>query len=1501
MIGTASKIGGKLGFVQFMSSGAMNNMLLFNGICIAGIFGVLTSVKKESMKSKLILSVICLIVVGNIPFIAADEENIYKFVREPGSLEGRINDGTESEEKDVTRGDCNEQSCIVNGKIILTKKDYVGSMTVINLSDDSGTLVSKTVKLITKEFSSEASLIYDYSQCDYSIGIVEGTSFEGSLDDPETDWKNRNVFYDNADNLIDMSVAPSDLSRLPNNLREFTTSSIQSSGECGSWHTQGTIKSRQVVIPKRDCYSMFQTSDDAISHVVTEIYLDDVMKRTASLSEMQDGVELEPGLKVSLIGLNPPNKRKLRMFCRMQDNNLHKDCYEYNYPSIGNPTLEGPGSFQLSKVPAIGIDNKEMNYFFGRSEWNNAIRWFRQGSDCSGSEEREFLEDYSRIKDDWMSGKSSRVIGQGSIKEKIKNKQFKEGKKSLFMGKKSEVMDILSSLGFDDERKRKIVSSIQPKFGGWFLAMLVMIAILVIAASIATPIVMWNNDKDKCCGIERYGTTGLDWMTKFGRNINDTYGSDMPEFKWSTMQNGGEPMGNSVLLRDSSGKVNTYAIEIQNYQAEIDNSKVIVESLEITEVTSYNSGANGNAKLVIFTIGAGGTIKLNSKGAKLMNNFINVRPGKNTYIIGLVSFEYDKSVVEICIESENNICSSKEVNFVSNPNGENNGLGSEPGKMSVLATFGQLFNSNGWWACTYVLVCILSAIIGILMIVALYNLIMNCKGYNLKGKRGMNVSSKDMLLHTAVIICCIHAVNSEMLFNVNRTTVEGWNLTCYRNSPYRLYANDYYESYVILSAADKNFTTGCDASMWRTSLSSKLFFNNVTNPCVKGGVDPVFPVEGTGAQKNVFNGLWAYKAITRNGSSYTIMSYLPYFGTRKLDMMFISMSNLMEFESDGKLTCVSNSDSTIKEGGCERAGKRICMDTKWTIYKTGCGVDGGSGGPETFCYGCYNKFCRFTKSDTYRRACFVLDGATVEKFGASAEGATVNIYESGVDVLMSYNSTFGTQIVSKPLLCEKEIVFVYNLIGYQGYFSGSEMWSLKLELSVDSEDIFTRSRSLSSDICSSYDAESFVSIAKCITGKGIAQCILICEMLSPDRPSSVNGKVKRVVSGRRSKELKRIFGDKNIMRKGITREQKRVFEEITNDNSRPSLSKMSRSVDPGLYNNVWFTNEGVAFGARLGGPYKVNCFYGDGSGSYCNNTQGYGVIGGVTVKSVNSAGGSKVYYPEKEQGITLTYEGIDCMGIINDSNGTLRCDMSCCMVSFDNFDTVSVYYAGEEIHPTGNLGLSNVAMAMSRSEGERDPGIYPQRVNSDYNETCIRGASVSELWVCVSNYYPAQFWGPIGFIIAASVLTIVFLIWRFGIRRAASKAWSGTKGVGSWVGRKGKSIADVIYSSTMEVNRATKLKLAGKLESSERLLDSLRGDKKYEEEVVKLREKMNYWKTGTGMKGDRMSLIWLANRSIQVGTELARYDERRGNELRETGQKIEQISRNNSGKGVKFN
>jgi len=509
----------------------------------------------------------------------------------------------------------------------------------------------------------------------------------------------------------------------------------------------------------------------------------------------------------------------------------------------------------------------------------------------------------------------------------------------------------------------------------------------------------------------------------------------------------------------------------------------------------------------------------------------------------------------------------------------------------------------------------------------------------------------------------------------------------------------------------------------------------------------------------------------------------------------------------------------------------------------------------------------------------------------NTSGGLVASTNLGIDILVVNNNTKLSTGVASPaweyplnyLMCTVDMFLSIVVVDYMSYFSGDELWAYSVEYSI-SLDKQTRSGGISVKVCDDFVIDSsVVGFNKCNTKYGLSTCIVMCEVKRPDRPGSDIGKVKRLMAPVKKTQIDKHFAKLKEM-KVINRVQGTILSELTTKGKRQTVSKMlSHDVQKerelrqersnGEYVNTWLTVEGVAYGAELGGPYKVFCYYGDSSGTFCNNTQGFGILGSVTLKGVNSKAGI-FNIPEKEQGINLLYEGIRCKGIISDNNGTIICDSSCCMVSFDNFVTVDMYYAGELIYPKSELSQSYVSFDVSREGGDRDPGIYPQRVNAQYNETCKRGASVQELWECVYNYYPVQFWGPVGFIIAAAIATIALIIWKYGMIRSLKKLKSGLVSTGKWVNKKGKGVADMIYLKTVKAKKGIKIKLGKSLMRycKEVVVESFdKEDVENCDQIMKMLEKkIKYWKGETNVKGERVSINLLITRSRYVSECLER-------------------------------
>lgn len=1485
MIGGASKIDSvQLSFWQFMSSSTFNNMLLFQGLCV-GAGALLFSMAGREKKQCVGIWIVSLLVVGSIPFIAAEKVNaelpesgdIYAFFR-GANTKGRDYSTANFSASDVSVSGCGLDTCLLTGKHEIIMSMFPGSMVSIDLVEDES-YKPEVIKILVHDFNQRQALVYDYSQYDYGIGIVEGNTVDGTDKKATEEWWKQTKFSDNADNYIDSPWLIKDYRKLPNNLRSYHFSSDTAGQECGSWGNTGDFYSTQVIIPKEDGMSFFYTDSDVLSGGLFEVVYNGV-SHFKTLDEMKSGFELKTGLELMMISHDKPNPKMVRMFCQHTNNTGFSKCFDYNYPSLGNPSQQGPGHFQSSRKLTKGVEYTNGNFFYGRTDWKEKIMWFRDGNCDSNSarmsfgstmesrakeeetytaEEREWIDDLANLNFKSIRQKNGLDISKkmkqlrksGFINLEDVNRRFlMKGQGNFWVNDEQRTSDRMSRseikpgndesvflsvfemFGIDNDDEKKRIMMEMAKSGRGLIAWVIF---LIIAAAIITALtvgLVWKDVKDNCCGINRFGYSDFKNIGSFARPLNDTLGAYKPEIEWSGLENLGEPMNNYLIMRETEELRARFTLTASSSEVKINNDIVTIQSFELKKCDAVMSGSTGSCDIVYETIGAGGMVKMEATGMKLNNAIINMKGGQNMATVGINSVSFAGSDVRICI-SGTSMCSTTTVNFIGKPDGSpGDTLDSGSPFGSPYMTMQEMFENTGFFT-TFILVCMVSGTLGILMLLTLGYLI---KDYLRPNMQGVDIKSLSMAL---IFICCIISpADSVTVFATKNVTVvdarssglsvvgtkasNSWNTA--------LWAHVFY----ILHNNDLPFLKRCSAKMQMKSYDGDggKITGIATNPCVPTGANTtVVPVNGYASTVSYY---FLSPRFMGNSYIHEEVIMIPYSGQRAVEDRFAFYAGPNElvyfFEvKSGKWFSI-NHFLSFKEVLVDVSRMGECTEVKWHRYASVCPTNStfdAKNMNKGLCYGCYGQYiCGASRADGLnfgvnyacimsRNALEIANNGTGTAFltnlGVFGQMAveTLKAPESEGSKKYACGNTINLDWIE---VCDKSTVFnsvggsltsTLELLNLKGVTDGVNDFGFLTEF-VLNVGIGANNLTLIDmcDVFTNLDVSS--GPLNCVRKDNSMQCVAYCEMMAPVRPSSEIGRVKSEMkaSGARN--------HKSLLDSSKGKKQKIISELMKKDRKTSRFSVLEsqsggRAVSKVEYKDMFITYDGVILGIKVGGPHRLSCFYGNQESTFCNSTEGFGWLSGVNLKPIAGGSGETMYIPQEFVYVTFSLDGQDCEGVLTDVTGELTCDTTCCITSFDDFETFVHVYAGTRIIPTSKLAISFVDRNVGRSTSSSSGRVYPQGVDEYYNSTCARGSSVAELWVCLQDYYPDVFWALMGTIIAFGVTAFVLLVWRLGLRNTGKKIWNGTKKAGGWVALKSKNTAKWITNRVERVNIKVKL------------------------------------------------------------------------------------------------
>jgi hypothetical protein len=1533
MIGGASKLDSvKLSFWQFMSSSTFNNMLLFQGLCV-GAGALMYSMAGREKRNCVGIWITSLLLVGSIPFIAAETVNaelpesgdIYAFFR-GSSTKTRDFSTANFSASDVSVNGCGLDTCLLTGKHEIIMSLFPGSMVNVDIVEDPS-YQPEVVKILVHDFNQKQGLVYDYSQYDYGIGIVEGNTVDDTEALPTENWWKEAKFADNADNYIDTPWEIKDYRKLPNNLRTHHFASDAGGQECGSWANTGDFYSRQVIIPKEEGISFFYTDSDVQNGGLFEVIHNGV-SHFKTLDEMKNGFELKSGLEVMLISHDKPSPKSVRMFCHHKNNTGFGKCFDYNYPSLGNPSQQGPGHFQSSRKLTKGVEFTNGNYFYGRTDWKEKINWFRDsGCDSKaakmsfGSTEESRAADevtFTQEEKEWISDlgnlnfKALRMRNGLDVSKKIRelrksgfinlegvNKRFiVRGKGNFWVNKdqknsekmsRSEMkmsegeISVFEMFGLsDDERKRKIMGEMAKSQRGliaWIIFMI--LAALVIAA--ITVGVMWADIKDNCCGINRFGYSDFKNIDAYGRPINDTLGAYKTEIEWSGLENLGEPMNNYLLMRETEEVRGRFTLTASSAEVKINHDVVTIQGFEIKKCDAVMSGTTGSCDIVYETIGAGGMVKLEATGMKLNNAIMNMKAGQNMVTIGINSVSFAGSIVKICI-SGTEMCSSVTVTFVGKPDGSGGDtLDSGSPFGSPYMTMQEMFENKGFLT-TFVLVCIVSGLLGILMLLTLGYLIRDYIRPNMQG-----VDLKSLSIALMFLVCVISPAEAVTVFGMKNSTVadvrnaglsvsgilaaDSWNTALYNHAFYVIHNNDIPFMKRCSSKAQMLFYEG-PGQIRVTGLSANVCTPTATNTTV-------IPVDKAPiAAVNFF-----FLSPRFLGSYYVTghVSMIPYTGQRAVEDRFAFFSGPQQstyfFEVKTGKWFQMNQIMNFKEVSVDASRMRECTEVKWHRYASVCPTNSTldtKSMNKGLCYGCYGQYiCGATRGDGLNLgsnyACTMSAESTSVVNNATGLAYLTNLGVFGLMSLETYRASdsYGYRLLNcgnttntdNIEACSKSTVFnglggtlasTLEILTLKGVTDGVNDFGFISEFIVN---VGLGADNLTvvdmCDVLTNLDITS--GPINCIKKDNSMQCIAYCEMMAPVRPGSEIGMVKM--------EMK-AAGPRNhnsLLNRSKGKKQKIISELMKKDRKKSRFSVLEsqrdgRAISSVDYKDMFITYDGVVLGIKLGGPHRLSCFYGNEISTFCNSTEGFGWVSGINLKPIAGKSGQTMYIPDSYVYVTFSLDGQDCEGVLTDVSGELTCDTTCCITSFDDFESFIHVYAGTRIVPTSRLAISFVDQNTGRSASSSSGKVYPQGVDEYYNSTCARGSGVAELWICLQDYYPDVFWALMGTIIAFGATAMILVVWRLGLKNTGKKAWSGTKKAGGWIAEKSKNAAKWISNRVERANIMMKISISETLiETCKRILKDPESytDSEYNKVNLikaKLEQKHKTWKAKMNAK-----------------------------------------------------
>lgn len=1533
MIGGASKFEStQVSFWQFMSSSTLNNMLLFQGLCV-GVGALMFSMVRKEKKQFVGIWIAALLLIGSIPFIAAETVNaelpesgdIYAFFR-GASTKTRDYNTANFSASDVSIGGCGLDTCLLTGKHELIMSMFPGSMVTIDLVEEAS-YKPEVVKILVHDFHQRQGLVYDYSQYDYGIGIVEGNTVDDTEANAVDNWWKEAKFADNVNNYINCPWEVKDYRKLPNNLRSYHFSSDSSGQECGSWGNTGDFYSRQVIIPKEEGISFFYADSDTYNGGLFEVVYNGV-SHFKSLEEMKNGFELKAGLELMMISHDIPSPKTVRMFCHHNNNTGFGKCFDYNYPSLGNPSQQGPGHFQSSRKLTKGVEFTNGNYFFGRTDWKEQILWFRDGGCDSKSakmsfgsttesraseektysvEEREYVQDLSNL-----NFKSIRSKNGLDVLKKIKelrksgminlegvNRRFlMRGQGNFWVNEEQRNSDRMSKserkpmaddglsvfelfgIGSDEEKKKVMLE--MAKSNRSLIAWIIFL-ILAAAAIVALTVgLVWADIKDNCCGINRFGYNDFKNIDSYARPINDTLGAYKPEIEWSGLENLGEPMNNYIVMRETEEVRARFTLTAVSSEIKINNDVVTIQSFEIKKCDAVMSGSTGSCDILYETVGAGGMVKMEATGMKLNNAVINMKAGQNMATIGVNSVSFAGSIVKICI-SGTEMCSTTTVTFVGKPDGSpGDTLDSGSPFGSPYMTMQEMFENKGFLT-TFVLVCLVSGILGVLMLLTLGYLIKDYVRPNMQG-----VDMKSFSVALIFLFCMVSPADSLTVFATKNVTVaevrnaglsisgrnaaESWNTAVWSSGLYIFHNNDLL---YLKRCSQKMQMTSFDGPGGKiTGISTNVCTVPTTNTTV-------VPVEKFTSPIPYYIVSPRFMGTSGSYVHHTVMM-TPHTGQRAVEDSFLfyagpsAMTYFFEVKS-GKWFTVDQFLS-FKETTVDASRMSECTEVKWHRYASICVTNStldAKSMNKGLCYGCYGQYiCGATRGDGGNHgvnyACVMSRTSTAIATNGTGTAYLTNIGVFGsmaIETLKApesegykYYSCGSTINLDNIEICAKSTVFngiggtlssTLELLNMKGVTDGVNDFGFISEFIIN---VGINPGNITivemCDVLTNLDVKS--GPINCVKKDNSMQCVAYCELMSPVRPSSEIGMVKSEMKAVGAKNY-------NTLLNGSKGKKQKIISELMKKDRKTSRfsvleSQTGRATSNVDYTDMFITYDGVLLGLKLGGPHRLSCFYGTRESTFCNSTEGFGWVSGVELKPISGVSGQPMYVPDSYVYVTFTLEGQTCEGVLTDVTGALTCDTTCCITSFDDFETFIHVYAGTKIMPSGRLAISFIDQDLGRSTGSSSGKVYPQGVDEYYNSTCARGSDVSELWVCLRKYYPDVFWALMGTIIAFGVVAMILVVWRLGLKNTGKKVWSGTKKAGGWVASKSKTAAKWIANRVERANITIKISISGTLiETCKKILNNPESctDADYNKVKMikaKLDQKQKTWRSKMGAK-----------------------------------------------------
>lgn len=1460
MISTASKLGGKVGFVQFVSSGAMNNMFLFQGLCVALCSLVGYGTKNNETKRVAFVTCVCLMTLGSVPFAIAVEKaelpesgDLYKFFRGASTMEREV-DTSNTTSDTLALNNCGIDTCLVSGSKEVIASLFPGSSVVLEF--DYGDILSKkTVKILVHDFNIKQNLVYDYSQYDYGIGIVEGDTIDGTQEEATTNWWKKSQFSDNANNYISSPWKISDVRKLPNNLRNYHFASNTAGKECGTRSNSGTMYSRQVIIPQERGVSFFFTDSDVIHQGLFEI-VSGTTSVFKTLDEMKDGVTIEKGLTITLAEHDKVSPKQIKGFCyhKLSEYGFEK-CYEYSYPALGNPSSQGPGHFQTSKMLDKSNENPSVNHYFGRSDWDRDMVFFRDGN-CDSSEGQRMAEQMERL---LVEGKVDEVVKLTTV-DLERELKFSRGtewvdlsdknRKLLMKGNvelDSEILNnpdnqkgnfnrLMEIFGMDNEKKRKFVEG-YGKSSRSFIAWI----ILAILAAITIAAVLMSGVKDNCCSLERFGYNNFDEIASYGRPMNESLSAYKSEVFWSGQKSSqGEPMSNYMILRETQEVKARFLIEAEEASVDINNDAVNLMKFEIQSCDCVKSGSSGSCNILYEVIGSGGNVKLVSENCKLNNPLVGMKTGQNLIKVGINSVGYQKSSVKICV-SGSTFCSESKVNFVTSPDGGEDMLTSGTNFGAPFMTFQDMM-SNGWFAFTFVMTCIVSASLGIVMLIALGYLI---KDYVRPEFQGISMRSLSVAIVYSLCLVVIPANSLEIYGNVSITCdqLSQNGLPC----SYLKWANNpptpkYHLNYIIAKIDIQFLDAG---RCINASFSNRLKYdeNDLEKEVLGSTFDCTTKGNDTWVAYNAINGSMGFAVYRPTAADVSIFQRgqalnLPYSWFRATeDAHFFSMFTKYFWQKRTNTWWrVGATGILYEEPNMNPNLVTACVETRWDIYSSVCPSGGynKTSASENLCYGCYGMaICGWSRNNglsTEKNIICVNKAPDTLGYynrttNISMSIGDIGVFGSGVSDRSGMSEGCSSTSLTSQQFCDRSYIIRYaggtlvttaEVLGIQILSDGINIFGTRFELlwSVGTVDFGSISMG---DVCSYLTIdESSTGPVNCVKSGSVYHCSIYCEKTAPFRPSDQVGRSKLAMRNYGGEKIGMLISNS----KGL---QKKIINELIQKNKKTARSskgeptmKDSKGMSTTNYKNIFITYDGVAMLMELGGPFQVNCYFGNEQMAFCNNSMGMGWLQGVPLKTLNRVDGDMMFVPEGTTNVHFVLDGTRCEGVLTDVEGGIYCDNTCCSTSFDDFKTGTFAFAGDRVVPKSKLAQSYIDKGLTRASST-DNTVYPQGVDYNYNSTCKRDSSVNDMWICLREYYPQVFWPVIGTIIAFFSLTVVFLLWRYGFRRCGKMTYNAVKTTGK------KVVSTGIKAGRWVINKVDRANIQVKKRFSEKLISLCNG------------------------------------------------------------------------------